>query len=381
MAYTAPGTAVAGDVLTAAFWNQQVRDNMEAVAGPPFARNILYNGAIQVAQRSSGPVSITGGGYHTADRWWTYIPQTTGTWTQSVDTDAPTGSGFRKSLKMLCTTANSPLEAGDMLQVVQVLEGQDLQRIAKGTSSAQQLTLSFWVKSNVTGTYIVNMYDNDNTRQVSGSYSVTASATWERKTITFPADTTGAFDNDNAASLYVAFILAAGSNYTSGSLATTWASFTAANSSVGQTNLASAINNYWQITGVQLETGSVATGFEFLTYGDDLRRCQRYFNIICDGASQVVGVCMIYNTTNAYTAVHFPVAMRAVPILYQVTGTGYFLIEANNGSANVTGFTSSVGTTRAIGLTNSNALTLTTGQAGWFRSNNASAKLGFDAEL
>jgi hypothetical protein len=278
MAYTAPGTAVAGDVLTAAFWNQQVRDNMEAVAGPPFARNIIYNGAMQVAQRSSSVASITTDAYHTADRWALVI-QTLGTWTQSVENDAPTGSGFSKSLKMLCTTADASPAAADYCFIRQSLEGQDLQRIAKGTSSAQTLTISFWVKSNLTGTFIAELQDQDNNRTISQSYTISASATWEKKTLTFAADTTGAFDNDNAASLAVNFWLASGTNFTSGTLQTTWATRTDANRNVGGTNLAAATSNYWQVTGVQLETGSVATGFEFLPFGDEFARCQRYYEV------------------------------------------------------------------------------------------------------
>jgi hypothetical protein len=276
MAFTTPGTAVAGEVLTAAFWNEQVRDNMTAVAGPPFARNLLYNGAMQVAQRGTSVASITTSAYYTADRWNISLT-TLGTWTQSVENDAPTGSGFRKSTKMLCSTADASPAAGDLLVFQQTLEGQDLQRILKGTSSANPLTVTFWVKSNKTGTYIVELEDVDNTRHVNASYTISASSTWEQKTVTFPADTTGAFDNDIGASLRFNFWLGAGSTYTSGTLATTWASITNANRAAGQTNLAAATSNFWQVTGVQLETGSVATGFEFLPFGDELARCQRYY--------------------------------------------------------------------------------------------------------
>jgi hypothetical protein len=178
---------------------------------------------------------------------------------------------------MLCTTADASPAAGDYIQFVQAFEGQNLQAIKKGTVAAEQLTLSFWVKSNVTGTYIAELYDIDNTRQVSKSYTISASATWEKKTITFPADTTGALDNDNAASLVLVFDLAAGSNYTSGTLNTSWASVTTANRAVGQVNLASAISNYWQVTGVQLEVGDTATPFEFKSVEDELLECQRYF--------------------------------------------------------------------------------------------------------
>jgi hypothetical protein len=189
----------------------------------PYAgrRNLIMNGAMQVAQRGTSVAGITGGSYNTADRWSTNL-NALGTWTQSIENDAPAGSGFNKSLKMLCTAADASPAASDILTINQGFEGQDLQQIAKGTSSAKQLTLSFWVKSNVTGTYIANFADVDNDRRVSLSYTINASATWEKKTLAFPADTTGAFDNDNAASLYLQMYLSAGSNFTSGTLATVW---------------------------------------------------------------------------------------------------------------------------------------------------------------
>ena len=287
-----------------------VLDSSGGMSGafPSPNRNLLYNGAMQVHQRGTSATGITTGGYSTADRWASAVI-TLGTWTQDIQNDAPTGSGFRKSLRMLCTTADSTPAAGDFVAVRQILEGQDVQRIAKGTSFAQQLTLSFWVKSNVTGTYIVDLYDNDNNRLVSASYTVIAGATWEKKIITFPIDTVGVFDNDNAASLYVDFFLAAGSNFTSGTLQTTWATYTAANNAVGQTNLAAATNNYWQITGVQLETGAVATSFEFKSYGQELRECQRYYERVCVSVA-TVSSALVANIL-AYSP--FAVVKRAEP--------------------------------------------------------------------
>lgn len=243
---------------------------------PPMFKNLLINGDMQVAQRGTSTASITAGGYLTADRWAFYVG-TQGTWTMSVENDAPTGSGFRKSTKVLCTTADASPAAGDYIIFQQVLEGQNVQQIFKGTSSAKELTVSFWVKANVTGTYVINITDLDNTRAVAKSYTVNASATWEKKTITFPADTTGVFDNDNAGSLRFTFWLGGGSNYTSGTLQTSWGSEVLANTASGVTNLASATNNYWQVTGVQLEVGSTATDFEFLPADIKLRQCQRYY--------------------------------------------------------------------------------------------------------
>jgi hypothetical protein len=299
---------------------------------------------MQVAQRATSVASITTANYYTADRYDTQNT-TLGTWTQSVENDAPTGSGFRKSLKMLCTTADSSPAAGDQLRIRQQIEGQNLQQIAKGTSAAQQLTLSFWVKANVTGTYIVGFQDLDNSRYISKSYTISASGVWEYKTITFPADTTGAFDNDNAASLSLQFWLAAGSDFTSGTLQTTWASDTLANRAVGQVNLASATNNYWQVTGVQLEVGDTATPFEFKPYGQDLLECQRYFQKsfaegTYAGAATSVGMRTGYSQSTSFAAAFsgvFATQMRGAPTitLYDSTGASGKITSINDGTHDV----------------------------------------------
>jgi len=358
------------------------------LAHPPTFKNILINGAMQVAQRSTSVTGISsvGGIYHTADRHQTYI-DTAGTWTQTVENDAPTGSGFRKSLKMLCTTANASLSAGSLLQVRQQIEGQNLQHVLKGTSSAKELTLSFWVKSNVTGTYIVSFYDNDNTRSVSKSYTISASATWEKKTLTFPADTTGAFDNDNASSLFVRFMLAAGTTYTSGTLATSWASDTAANVAVGQTNLASATNNYWQVTGVQLEVGSVATDYEFMPIDAELARCQRYYwrhnpsstyTYFATGTAQSANII--------FAGFPNPVTMRAAPTAIDYPALSNFFIE-QSGVAQVTNLTS-IALQTTVTSTNFLSLEITKNSSftvgAWYRflaNNNTVAYLGASAEL
>ena len=347
----------------------------------PSNRNILYNGAMQVAQRGTSTASITASGFHTADRWQTVLGNL-GTWTQSVENDAPTGSGLRKSLKMLCTTADAAPAANDLLAVAQLLEGQDLQRIAKGTASALQVTLSFWVKSNVTGTYIAYLYDNNNTRHVAASYSISASATWERKTVTFPADTTGAFDNDNALSLYALFHLGAGSDFTSGTLATTWASYTAANRAVGQTNVAAATNNYWQVTGVQLEIGPVATSFEFKSYGQELAECQRYYYSLASGNVMPLGLAYAWTATQAECVCIFPVTMRTTPTVSAVTGTDYYRFRRNSGQDDFNSLlTTGAESSRAILLYNDGQTSSTAGQAGVMFTNNASASIAFRAEL
>ena len=296
---------VAGQVLTA----QQLDDSFAAV---DWNENVIINGAMQVAQRATSVASITTGGYYTADRFRQAVTNL-GTWTQSVEADAPTGSGFRNSLKVLCTTADAAPAASDLMLIQQKVEGQNLQQFAKGTALARTFNLSFWVKSNVTGTYIANLLDLDNTRSVSASYTINASATWEKKTITFPADTTGVFDNDNNASLDLFFWLGAGTDNTSGTLNTTWASTVNANRAVGQVNLASAINNYWQITGLQLQPER-ATQFAFMDYGTVLAQCQRYYQRIKQAATfTYYGFGQAVSTTVGLVRIPFPTVMRTAP--------------------------------------------------------------------
>jgi hypothetical protein len=354
------------------------------LARTPAFKNLLINGDMQVAQRATSVASLTTTGYRTVDRWNNSI-SSFGTWTQSVENDAPTGSGFRKSLKMLCTTADASPAAGDFHLIEQYIEGQNLQQIAKGTSSAKQLTVSFWVKANVTGTYIVELYDNDNSRTISASYTISTSATWEKKTVTFAADTTGVLDNDNAGSLNLGFWLGAGTTFSSGTLQTSWGSLTQANRAVGQTNLAASTNNYWQVTGVQLEVGSTATEFEFLPADVELAQCQRYYQVIAKGSAigqEIICTVMNYSSTAVYGVVDFPVSMRTAPTINQITGTNYFLWEGNSTNDPFNSISTFIFTNESrtgIGITS--GIAVTQGQSGWIRTDNAAAVLAVQAEL
>jgi len=240
---------------------------------PPF-KNIIINGDMSIAQRSTSASSITSTGYHTIDRWnW---QSDYGTVTLSQDTDVPTGQGFAKSFKADVTTAGTVGSGGTVI-LRQKIEGQNLQYLKKGTSSAESLTCSFWIKSTKTGTYICELFDADNTRQISKSYTVSSSNTWEKKEITFAGDTTGAFGNDNANSLQINWYLSAGSDYTSGTLSTTWTSSTNVNRAVGQVDAQDNTSNNIYLTGIQLEAGTSASDFEFLPVDVNTTRCLRYY--------------------------------------------------------------------------------------------------------
>jgi len=282
-------------------------------SSPAGFRNIVINGDMQIAQRSTSVASITTQGYYTVDRW-NIDNSSLGTWTMSQSTDVPTGKGFSSSLKMDCTTADATPSASDLLTIQTRFEGQNLQYLKKGTADALPLTLSFWVKSTKTGTFIAELFDNNNNRQVSKSYTVNTTNTWEFKTITFPADATGAFSNNNALSLIAVFWLGAGTTYTSGTLNTSWGATVNANRTVGQVNIADSTSNDWLITGVQLEAGTSATDFEFLPIDVSLGRCQRYFAKITAGSAyNVFGSGNWFTTTDANIAIKYPTTMRVSP--------------------------------------------------------------------
>jgi hypothetical protein len=287
-------------------------------------RNIIINGDMNISQRSTSTASITSDGYYTLDRFTTEIGSF-GTWTQSQASDAPTGQGFTKCLKMDCTTAQGSPGSSAVMLVGQSIEGQMLQAIKQGTANAQSTTLSFWHKHTKTGTNIVELLDADNNNAVSGSYTQSVSDTWEKATITFPANTSGAYDNDNARSLRIRFIIGSGTDYTSGTLATTWqTSITNANRYAGQVNNADSTSNNFMITGVQYEVGQTASEFEFLPYDVNLRRCQRYFEIC--GAAFTGGVAS--SGTNVDGSLQYSVNKRSD------NGQSYSLARTTSALAN-----------------------------------------------
>ena len=344
-------------------------------------RNMIINGAMQVAQRGTSQASITSTGYYTIDRWQVAITNG-GTWTMSQDTDVPTGEGFANSLKMDCTTADTSFGASDSLYVRTKLESQDCQNMKKGTSSAEKVTLRFWVKSSKTGTHIVELLDNDNSRFVSLAYTISSANTWENHTLTFPADTTGAFADDNGVGLGIHWYMGAGSNISSGTLGTTWHT-TQANRAAGQVNLADSTDNNWYLTGVQLEVGSQATPFEHRSFGEELALAQRYFYKWESSSTYAgVGVGRAYDTSNAVAMINTPCAMRANATV-TISAVGDFAIAGIGGTPAAISNGERTTDFRSYKLTvNQGSTPFTTGTIYQLESDNqANAKINFDSEL
>ena len=350
-------------------------------------RNVIINGDAKVSQRATAKGSITSGGYYAVDRWYVTM-DTAGTWTMYQDADVPSGYGFSKSVSLDVNTANTSLSAGSRAMLSYRLEGQDVQRFCKGTANAKKYALSFWVKCGKTGTYVLELYDHDNSRHICKTYTISSANTWEQKKLIFDNETSNAFGNDNGKSFELQFYLAAGSNFTSGTLATSWAAASNGNRAVGQVNVADSTSNKYFLTGVQLEVGDTVTSFEHRSIGDELHRCQRYFYMCADGTRGKSGtnrapICTgaMYNAANFNGVVNFPVEMRTTPSLYKVVGSDYFRIWGNGGSDGCSDVVLE-GSSPQCGIANIyDGLSQTSGSATWATTDNAACRLGFQAEL
>ena len=240
-------------------------------------RNLIINGAMQVAQRGT-QTGQTSSGYTACDRFLT-AEGGAAVSTSSQSTDVPSGQGFANSLKIDITTADTDISTNDFFLLIHRLEGQDLQRLCYGTSSAKDLTISFWIKSPKTGTHILELRHQDATYYNGQVYTIASANTWQKVTLTYSGYTTTAFDNDNNHSLSLHWWLAAGSNFSSGTLqSNTWQN-TETNRAAGQVNCVDSASNEIYITGVQMEVSSVATEFEHRSFGEELSLCQRYYQV------------------------------------------------------------------------------------------------------
>ena len=280
-------------------------------------RNILYNGAFEIAQRGTSFTNVDNDDY-TLDRW-KIIEGSTAVFTATQSTDAP--NGFAHSLKLDVTTADSSVAASDYCILNQPLEGYDIISFAAGTTDAKYHSLSFWVKSNVTGTFIAGLRYNDSGKNSGQAYTIDQANTWEHKTVVFPPQSTNAPNYDNTEELSLYFWLLAGSNYSGGSSLETGWSTTDNTRAVGQTNLVASADNEFYITGVQLELGKVATPFEHRSYGEELALCQRYFQFLGhSGNAFPIGYGYLYNdgTKSAFT-IDLTTPMRAAPSVIAAT--------------------------------------------------------------
>jgi len=311
-------------------------------------RNLIINGDMRVAQRGTSHTTTSA---YTLDRWkfqTDLLDQYAHNVTQS--SDAP--DGFFNSFKVEVTTTETTVESTEDLAVTQFIEAQDCQALAAGTPSAKSLSLSFWVKSSVTGTFAVALTALDDSKVFPTTYTVNSANTWEYKTINIPPCTIATINNDNGQGLSLRFITLSGSAYTSGSTGT-WQSYASNLFAASHQAQISTDGDTWQITGVQLEIGKVATPFEHRSYGEELALCQRYYYKIGgpgNGTTTNLMIGGVESTTSAaFGGLAFPSTMRAVPTVamsssglsfWAFTGTAStFSLAGNRCSKEVAAFT------------------------------------------
>lgn len=349
-------------------------------------RNVVMNGEFDVSQRGTSFTNIGSAGTYddtyTMDRFLISQGVSAGRCTVTQDTDRP--AGFSKSLKIATTTADTSIAAGEYHRLQTKFEGQYLQRFAKGTTGAKEFTLSFYCKANAAATYVVELNDNNNTRSVSKTFSVTSD--WTRVIITFPADTTGAFTNNASLSMELNWWFHAGSTYSSGTLATTWASTTPANRAVGIDSIFDSTSRTFFITGVQLEVGGTATPFEHRSFGDELARCQRYFYDFqpagtANAVNEVGIICVPYGGNNFFGGITFPVTMRSTPTL---SSGGDWATRANNNNVITSSMSYQRSSPRHV-LVSGTATSIDDGDGHWLEpssgTNPNTSFMNFTAEL
>ena len=286
-------------------------------------RNMIINGAMQVSQRGTYQ-TVSSSAYAQAPDRFKLGLRACGTFVASQSTEAP--AGFVNSYKVDCTVADASLDANSYLMLSTKIEGQDLVHLKKGTASTEAFTISFYVRSSITGTYVFEVQDEDNSRHIAQTYAISSADTWERKELTFAGDTSDPLTYDNSLSFELTWSLARGTDYTSGTLATSWADKVNGTEAGGLTvNLGSSTSNDFHLTGVQLELGSNATPFEHRSYGEELRRCQRYYQRYGSPKTFVTtaslgfhdatiwGWCLPLDGDDCATTHPLPVEMRTTP--------------------------------------------------------------------
>lgn len=353
-------------------------DGSSLSTGYTHFRNRIINGDMRIDQRNAG-ASGTANNNYTVDRWEYFGSQASkGTWQQST-TVVP--SGFTHSLSFTSSSAYT-VGASESFQFTQHIEGYNVADLAWGTANAKTVTLSFWVRSSLTGTFggVINI--SGNTRAYPFTYTISSGNTWEYKTVTIPGDTSGTWVTDNGRGVSLRFSLGAGSTYSAAAGA--WTGTSNIFNATGATSVVGTNNATWYITGVQLEVGSYATTFERRPYGTELALCQRYYYLLAksvSGEDSPIGFGSYTNSgAGVRTHIVFPTTMRIAPSIVCSAVADVFSIYINNNDTFQT-FTLMNSSEKSINLYVSANVSGTAGDAGPISSIEAGALLAFDAEL
>jgi hypothetical protein len=298
---------------------------LNSVSDGVFFRNRIINGDMRIDQRNAGAATTVNdsGTFYTLDRWRAQGVLSEGVFTVQQDSSAPTS--FNNSLKVTVTTADASVGATQVYAVQQRFEGYTIADLSFGTASAKTITISFWTRSSLTGTFGGAICNAAQDRNYPFTYTISVADTWEYKTVTIPGDTTGTWVTTNANALLLTFQIGIGTSRTSAAGA--WNSTANAGFGAnGATQIIETLDATWYVTGVQLEVGSVATPFERRPFGTELALCQRYAVMLGNSGNVYsnYGYGAAYTTTDISATVSLPVSMRAVPTV-SFPGSGAFM--------------------------------------------------------
>jgi len=344
-------------------------------AGALSNRNLIINGAMQVAQRATSATIQDGAneGYRTLDRWRVLFSNSAGgVATMSQDTTVP-NKEFTSSLKIDVTTADTSFEDNNQAITIQYrFEGQDIANSGWDySSSSSYLNVSFWAKSNKAGTYCVFLYTQDGTKHANIKEYTLAANTWQFVSFAYPGNSGLSFDNDNAGSLYVGWTLQAALNRYNGVTPDQWKDATTVGyyATSNQVNFFDSTNNNWYLTGVQIEVGSKATPFEHESYGQTLAKCQRYLFRINGSVSDQKAIAMAHNhtTTQCRAIIHLPTAMRDIGQAVSEAGVEALYGNTSNVEVSITSLDEGM---NAVGIICTGS-GFTTGRANFIRLRNA----------
>tara|TARA_R100000322_G_scaffold165460_1_gene130826 strand:+ start:51 stop:1205 length:1155 start_codon:yes stop_codon:yes gene_type:complete len=374
------GVSASSDAVTVAN-DGTCTANITSVGGSQLSnRRVNRNGNFIVSQKNAD-TEITLGS--SGDRWIDMIQtflHNTATFKAQRVSDAP--AGFQYSAKHTVHSADGSVANSDEAMFIHRMEGFDTAKFAYGTSGAKQITVSFYVKSSLTGDF--SFAAQTGGRNYVNEYTINSADTWERKSFTLPALTTGTHHTTTGAGLSLIWDLGSGDDYATSTLGS-WVTASNLYRATGSARLSTNASATWQITGIQVEEGTVATDFEHRSVNNELAMCYRYFYMLVDGDQQSLCIGHQYATNSAYGILPLPSTMRATPTLYKVVGSAYFRLFAagsydqvddialsDNGTKN--------GKTIQVEWID-NGVNTSVGQPLLCRSNNAACRVGFSAEL
>ena len=295
-------------------------------------RNMVKNGAMVIAQRGTGALTVSNSGQNYQVDTWRGRANGGGQFSmQQITDDAPAGTGLYYSTKLQVTAADTSLAATDYYEFIHYIEGYDFQRTAFGTSGAKDLTLSFYVKCNATGVFTGSLVNSGNNRSFAFTYPITQALTWSRVVIKVPGDTSGTWNKDNGVGIKIVLALKIGSNFVTAN-PNTWAGSELMGATAGNYNLMNSTSNYIYFTGIQLEEGTEATPFEHVHYSEALRQCQRYFWKNADNTYRRVNGYKRHDS-NVHFELQAPVPMRVAPSPNLTDGGIFTNFQSNFGSS------------------------------------------------